>query len=216
MGYYVRILTPSAEPVSAATLRTALRPATRVSVKFSGQKDAWNSAFIGANPSPDTSPILSLERNQVRPRSLARAELQEFERELKTSLPRSGAKWVRDYLKSVRTIYAIQFHSHAGAHGALVTKVIEAMRRAAGGIVQADFNGFSNEAGDSVVWQFSEAARGEWTMAVLDEEAEWVSFKMELGDLAMREAFLRGEVPAGTKPRRAKRGGRAPHEKKVR
>jgi hypothetical protein len=55
--------------------------------------------------------------------------------------------------------------------------------------------GFSNEKGHHVLWQFSEVVEGEWNVAVLDPDGKWVAFTMDLGNLEHRRAFLDGRVP---------------------
>jgi hypothetical protein len=67
-----------------------------------------------------------------------------------------------------------------------------------GGILQADAEGFTNEDGYHILWQFSDGAKGQWNMAVLDQ-GNWVAFKMNLGDPGQRKAFLEGRVPKGVR-----------------
>jgi hypothetical protein len=55
-------------------------------------------------------------------------------------------------------------------------------------------DGFTNEEGFHIVWQFSDTVSGAWNMAVLQDET-WYHFLMDLGDLDHREAFQNGEVP---------------------
>ena len=69
----------------------------------------------------------------------------------------------------------------------------------ASGILQADGEGFSNEEGYTILWQFSEDVEGPWSFGVLSPKARWVHFEMELGSDENREAFFRGEVPIGAK-----------------
>jgi len=66
-----------------------------------------------------------------------------------------------------------------------------------GGISQADLEGFSNEQGHHILWQFNETVNGEWDMAVLDSNGKWVAFTMELGNPDHRRAFLDGRLPTG-------------------
>ena len=61
-------------------------------------------------------------------------------------------------------------------------------------ILQADSEGFTNEEGFHIVWQFSDSISGPWNMGVFQDGA-WHHFKMDLGDGDHREAFLNGEVP---------------------
>jgi hypothetical protein len=63
-------------------------------------------------------------------------------------------------------------------------------------IVQADGEGFTNEDGYHIIWDFSDQVTGPWWMAVL-VNGRWVPFKMDLANRGHREAFLAGRVPAG-------------------
>jgi hypothetical protein len=74
--------------------------------------------------------------------------------------------------------------------------VKDSIFKQAGGILQADIEGFSNEAGYHILWQFEDSVKGPWWMGVL-QDGEWVHFKMGLGNQKHRAAFLRGEVPQG-------------------
>lgn len=71
---------------------------------------------------------------------------------------------------------------------------MEHIRAAAPSIIQADLEGFTNEEGYHILWQFSDPVTGPWWMGVLKNNA-WVHFQMDLGNVSHREAFLRGEVP---------------------
>ena len=61
-------------------------------------------------------------------------------------------------------------------------------------ILQADNEGFTNEEGFHIVWQFSDSVSGPWNMGIL-QDGTWYHFKMDLGDPDHRAAFLNGEVP---------------------
>jgi len=76
-------------------------------------------------------------------------------------------------------------------------RVTDSIRNAAGGIIQADGEGFSNEAGATILWQFSDSVTGEWTVGVLSPSQEWKHYRMDLGNPTHREAFYSGEVPEG-------------------
>jgi hypothetical protein len=75
----------------------------------------------------------------------------------------------------------------------------EEIRDSVGGIFQADHEGFSNEDGDHILWEFDDSVTGPWNMAVLGPDGDWIPFEMELGDRRQREAFWAGEVPDGAK-----------------
>ncbi len=64
-----------------------------------------------------------------------------------------------------------------------------------GGILQADYEGFSNEEGFHILWQFSESVTGEWSCAVRNMLGQWKRFRMNLGDPQQRKEFQAGKVP---------------------
>ena len=66
------------------------------------------------------------------------------------------------------------------------------------GIIQADREGFSDEKGYHILWQFSNSVKRPWWMSVL-KDGQWVRFQMDLGNRKHRAAFFRGQVPAGVK-----------------
>ena len=63
-------------------------------------------------------------------------------------------------------------------------------------ILQADNEGFTNEDGYHILWQFNDDVSGKWWMGVA-RDGGWDHFEMELGAPDHRESFLRGEVPSG-------------------
>jgi len=65
-------------------------------------------------------------------------------------------------------------------------------------VIQADGEGFTNEDGYHILWQFSDSVSGSWWMGVL-QGGEWKHFQMELANHQHREAFFRGEIPKGVK-----------------
>jgi hypothetical protein len=107
---------------------------------------------------------------------------------------------LQSYLQIVRTIYSLQVLSGASPENGwdILGAVKTAIWHIGGDIFQADGEGFSNEDGYHIVWQFSDRVAGNWWMAVL-KDGQWVSFEMDLGDSAHRAAFCAGLVPAGAR-----------------
>lgn len=194
MGHYIRVLTPESKPVSPALLAKA---AQALQANVSGDLSApeWDQLVVTNSAGQE---ICAIERNAVSAGSLAEEELAEFQAEIADCLPSSSASWLSPYLKSVRTIYAFQVLSGTdGKNGwEILASVKEALLGAVGGIVQADREGFSNEEGYHILWQFSDDVSGECWMAVL-KEGKWEKFKMELGNTVHRAAFMAGEIPTG-------------------
>ena len=114
-------------------------------------------------------PIAFLEKNLVLPGQLGADELQEFVSEVSHYKPSSAAAWLKEYLSLVKVIYSFQL-----LHGTEVDNGYEIMRRVyssvwghAGGILQADQEGFTNESGYTILWQFSERVSGAWNVGIL-------------------------------------------------
>lgn len=193
MPYYIRLLSPSDRLIAASALAGAVPTAT-LSVE-AGSDDQWEAVLLAH---PGGREVALVARNPVSEGSMASEEIEEFVEELDELLPASGAEWLRGYLPQVRVIYAFQILGGADdANGwDLIGAVKNKLWNELGGIFQADGEGFSNEDGYHVVWQFSDHVSGPWWMGVRSD-GKWVHFRMELGDKAQREAFFRGEVPAG-------------------
>lgn len=201
MGRYVRILSPSIDPVSLSALRRRLRSEDLgASIEVvRGVPSRWTELEV-VQPGEVRNAITVIEKNRVKSGSLGAAEIKEFLNELDHLRPVSGANWVKQYLRSVRTIYCFQILR--GVEQGRGWDVLQALQdeiwETLGGIFQADGQGFSNDDGLSVVWQFSDNASGLWNMAILDEDG-WAEFEMDLGNRAQREAFKAGQVPDGAK-----------------
>ena len=195
MGYYIRVLSKQREPVSLSAIRLALEAdALRATVVAEDGDDHWEE-FVLAHP--DNTEFAFVERNAVEPDSLGADELQEFIDEIPGHRPKSAADWLVGYLPSVQTIYSLQILSSADRDdGWLAIHATQsALWNAGGGILQADSEGFSNEDGHHILWQFSDNVEGDWQVAVLDETGSWTAFKMDLGRVDHRSEFLAGRVP---------------------
>lgn len=196
MAYYIRILSPSAAPVPMSRLMQALEE-LGVPVDLSGDSEEtnWRQMVVSH---PGGKDIASVECDLVGPGSAAEEEIAEFVEEAAAGQPASAAAWLESYLLKVKAIYAIQILS--GAEIGEGWDVIDAIRNAvmsyAGGIIQSDDEGFSNEEGYHILWQFPDDATGTWWMAVL-KDGRWRKFEMDLGNPDHRAAFLAGNVPAG-------------------
>jgi hypothetical protein len=137
-----------------------------------------------------------IERNPVSEGSVGEDDVAEFIEDTQDAKPESGVAWLHEYLASVKTIYAFQhlqgneFEEGSSALHALRTKLWER----GDAILQADSEGFTNEEGYHIVWQFSDSVSGPWNMGVL-QDGVWRHFSMDLGDPDHRAAFLEGSVP---------------------
>jgi hypothetical protein len=200
MGFYTRVLSCRATPPTFSELSEVLRdcfPSAVLSLE-SGEDDNWTELLL---VHADGTAIAEVERCAVVAGSLGRDEINEFIDELEGSKPASAAEWLRAYLPRVATVYA--FRHLSGTHeqngDAALSAVREHVWSKGEAIFQADGEGFSNEDGYHILWQFADDAAGKWNMAVL-VGGSWVSFEMDLANPRHRQAFLEGRVPAKASP----------------
>jgi hypothetical protein len=196
MGYRIRILGKNPDSPPFKELQQVAIPALLEADE--GTEANWEAAVL---KHPSDVPIAFIEKNLVVPGELGQRELDEFIEDVSRYGPLSAAEWLKVYLPGVKVIYSFQL-----LHGTEINKgfdrmnrVYEAVWRHAGGILQADQEGFSNEYGFMILWQLDEGAKGRREMSVLNQEGKWIHFEMSLGNARQREAFLRGEVPNGVK-----------------
>ena len=196
MPYYTRVLSKNAEFPSLDELNDQLRanyPDFRLALE-EGSEEEWESLLLVAS---DGVEVALLERNPVYDGSLGQDEIADFLEDLVDSEPEANVAWLREYLDEVKTIYAFQHLQ--GSETVDGSNALHSLRTAlwerGEAILQADQEGFTNEEGYHIVWQFSETVSGPWNMAVL-EDGTWLHFTMDLGDPDHRAAFLSGEAPA--------------------
>jgi hypothetical protein len=199
MGYYIRILSPSDLCVAFSELQASLvqlEPRASLAIE-SGTDTEWDQLILSHQ---DGTAIALLERNPVNEGSLGAEELIEFKEEIADCAPASAVAWLLEYFPRVRTIFAFQVLSGTESEGGwdILGALKEAIWQRSGGILQADAEGFSNEDGYHIIWQFADNVSGPWWMGVLRDK-RWVHFEMDLGNSRHREAFFKGQVPSGVK-----------------
>jgi hypothetical protein len=195
VGYYTRVLSkyedfPSFEEL--AQVVQSEHPTFRLSIE-EGTDDQWDSLLLSGEGELE---VAVLERNPVSDGSLGQDEIAEFVEETRDCKPSNGVEWLHDFFTEVRTIYAFQHLVGSETEEGLAA--LHALRtflwQRGESIIQADMEGFTNEDGYHIVWQFSDSVSGAWNMAVL-QDGTWHHFQMDLGDPDQREAFFRNEVP---------------------
>jgi hypothetical protein len=197
MGYYIRVLGTTDVPLPIDTLRTCLPVDFGVELSGRGSNQAvWLESTLRHK---DGTEIAIIERNPVIPGELGADEIGEFVNEVGNAQPASASKWLLHYLPKVAVIYAFQLLSGTDIKGGwnAVHALQSYIWKQVGGILQADSEGFSNELGQHILWQFNDNVDGEYDMAVLDHDEKWVAFTMNVGDREHRQSFLDGRVPLG-------------------
>ena len=153
-------------------------------------------AYIGVANS-EGEELMQIERNLVIEGELGQEELEEFREDIKDCKPNSAVKWLDKYFDNVKVIYAFQLLNAAmeDQNFEVVGSIKATIWNKLGGLLQADNEGFSNEDGYHILWQFVDNVTGDWNMAVKNIFGKWTNFKMDLGDKKQREEFWLGKVP---------------------
>lgn len=198
MEYFIRVLGTQDPDIHMDELMEGL-VAENLSAKFAFDEgeDPGNWTVIDIlNEEGDH--LAQLERNPVVAGELGQEELDEFRESVGEDKPATAAKWLTAYFDKVKVIYAIQMLDAAfeGGNYEIVTNIKSTIWNKVGGILQADDEGFSNEEGYHILWQFADDVTGKWSCAVLNDKGAWEQFVMELGDKTQRKEFMEGKVPA--------------------
>jgi hypothetical protein len=200
MGYYIRVLSTSPTKVPFESLVRELQSSGLQGdlTIDDGDAEDWEQLLLRHS---DGREIATLEHCAVEEDSLAAEELEEFSEELADGKPASAAKWLLGYFPKVQRIYTFQVLSGVDhLNGWEIMGVLQDyLFSSAPSINQADGEGFTNEDGYHILWQFSDHVTDSWRMAVL-EDGQWRRFEMDLGNPAHRAAFFEGKFPEGVRP----------------
>jgi hypothetical protein len=197
MGYYIRVLGISDPDIPIDYLAAALE-SDGLTAKFRlDENEALERWSVLDVADMNGEMLFRIERNPVIEGTLGKEELDEFREEISECKPHSAAKWLAKYFDLIQVIYAFQLldASMRDESFPIVSSVKAAIWKKIGGILQADNEGFSNEDGYHILWQFDDDVAGEWNMAVKTILGNWTTFSMDLGNPEHRKAFKSGKVP---------------------
>ena len=163
-----------------------------------GSEEEWETLLLS---SIDDVEVALIARNPVTDGSVGQDEISDFIEDIQDCKPESGVAWLEEYLDSVKTVYAFQHlqGSQLEEGGNALHALRSALWERGDAIIQADDEGFTNEEGYHIVWQFSDSVSGPWNMGIL-QDGVWLHFTMDLGDPDHRAAFMNGEVPGDLFP----------------
>jgi hypothetical protein len=190
----MRVLGIYEDVISVGELRAELeKEGLTASISSDQDDDPWSVLDVEA---ASGTRLVQIEKNFVFPGCLAQAELDEFRTLIRAHQPLSAVQWLDNYFERIKIVYAFRV-----LEGALIDdnfEIVSSLKRAiwgrSGGLLQNDLEGFSNDEGYHILWQFPDDISGDKYCAVLDNGV-WVRFRMDLGDTFQRMAFWAGEVP---------------------
>jgi catechol 2,3-dioxygenase-like lactoylglutathione lyase family enzyme len=197
MSYFIRVLGRTNPDIHPDHLKDALARQgleARLAVDDDDAPEKWKVINV---ENTEGQALLQIERNAVEAGRLGLAELTEFRDLIHEHQPQTAMEWLQCFFDEVSVIYAFEVLNMAAADSNF--EIVSAIRTAiwdrTGGILQNDNEGFTNEDGFHILWQFDDDATGDKYCAVLDDNGSWLKFRMDLGDPFQRMAFLGGEVP---------------------
>ena len=201
MGYYIRILGTQDPDIHLDELLENLKADGLTAKLAFAEGDTPSKWTLLEVINDDGDALVQIEKNPVIDGEPGQEELDEYRDELEDFKPTSAAKWLTSYFDQVKVIYAFQMLNAAfdGNNYDIVNSIRTKIWNRTGGIFQADGEGFSNEEGYHILWQFSDNVTGDWSCAVLNASSDWDKFVMDLGDKIQRKEFQEGKVPQKAK-----------------
>lgn len=202
MGYYIRVLGSQDPDIHIDELIEALKQ-DGLSAKFkldpTEQPGNWTVLDI---LNSDGEALAQIERNLVIDGELGQDELNEFREAIQDNKPVSAVEWLTNYFDKVKVIYAFLLLNTAfdDNNFEIVSSIKQTVWNKTKGILQADNEGFSNDDGYHILWQFADDVSGEWSCAILNSSGSWMNFIMDLGDKTQREEFQSGNIPQKARP----------------
>jgi hypothetical protein len=159
-----------------------------------GTETAWELIEIYE---PKDNLICRLQRSPVSAGSSSESELNRLRSLIQGSYPTSAREWIRNYLSRVKTVYVFQLYPDGITHDGwpVLGRIQNLLKDLLHGIIQADNEGFYNEIGDYILWQMYAGATGIIPVATLDDQGEWVAYRLNLNNPQAIEGFKQGQVP---------------------
>jgi hypothetical protein len=197
MGYYIRVLGTQDPDIHLDDLLEKLHEDGLTAKLAFAEGDTpvkWTLLEV-ANDKGDI--LAQIERNPIVEGELGQDELNEFKEEIEDCKPTSAVKWLTKFFDKVKVIYAFQM-LHAAfddENFEIISSIKTKIWNKTDGILQADNEGFSNEDGYHILWQFSDNVTGDWSCAINNSSRKWDNFIMDLGDITQRKEFQNGDVP---------------------
>lgn len=201
MSYYIRVLGTQNPDIHLDEIIDALDAEglkVRLGILKSETPESWN--YLELKNEKDEV-LAVVERDIIKEGKIGKEELEEFNETILDFRPLTAARWLHQFFERVQVIYAFRLMpiGMEDDNYPIITTTQSYISEKVKGILQADEEGFTNEEGYHILWQFPDDADGSWNCAVLNAEGKWENFCMDLADKDQQKAFKEGVVPAGAK-----------------
>ena len=112
--------------------------------------------------------------------------------------PESAVRWLCQFMTRVKVLY--EFRPMQGIKQdkgwLLFNEVWTNLRESLQGIVHLDEEGFTNQQGAQITWEYPGDETGDLKVAVLDESGEqWIEYTMDLANQEHKQLFMAGKAP---------------------
>lgn len=191
MSYKVRLLTPSQKFIPFSNIE---KVSNRIKL-VSGTDASWEKIEIY-----DSHDILlsTLQHDLVIPGSNGETTLNELDKTIRDKYPVTARQWLKNYFTAVNTIYTFDIFTYYMNENGWPTLggIQNFLKDSLAGIIQADNEGFYNEAGLYIMYQMYEGATGNVTASSLNDKGEWsYSYSLRLDDKKSIDLFKQGITP---------------------
>ena len=140
-----------------------------------------------------------LEYDIVNAESNGETTLKELDKSIQNKYPVNARQWLKNYFTTVKAIYTFNIYpDRMNKNNWLILGGIQNfLKDSLNGIIQADNEGYYNEAGLYILWQMYEGATGNATATSLDEKGQWVpySYSLRLDNKKAVDLFKQGIAP---------------------
>lgn len=204
MDDYLRIMTVTDREIPLIDLQKAAKHGAIWSMDLPASDG--NYLLVGPVANQASEIWATIERNLVGPGTLGAEEVAEFMDTLDQGGPPAAARWLTDYLESVRAIYAIRIYPDAMKDDPqafeTIYEVRTALHKIIGGIGRWGDLGYTNDQ-DRLIWcRRDRNVTGMTVASMLDEFAgRWIEIQVNLDDPTEFSAFQNGEILSVMKDR---------------
>ncbi|UPK72288.1 hypothetical protein [Chitinophaga filiformis] len=201
MSYYIRVLGTENPDIHLDEILEALDQ-EGLNARLGALKHETPEKWTRVELRNENDKLLAvIERDAVTNEGMGKEELDEFRASILDFQPSAAAKWLNSFFDRVQVIYAFRLLPIGMEEDnyPIITTTQSYIWEKVKGILQADEEGFSNEEGYHILWQFPDDVDGDWNCAVLSADGKWENFSMDLGNKDQQKAFKSGQVPPGAK-----------------
>jgi len=199
MNYQTRLFCQTQKLLTSDILRSGLRSeALAQNLLFETEKtDTHNQIIVKKNKLELIIIIELLPEKKEEDRIKLKSIIQYAEKKL----PKKNMKWVKKYISKTKIFYEfLPLSTFESDEDWEILSIIQTEAWAnSRGIFQYSDEGFTNESGDLVLWDYPFSITGKRIAAVKDFTRRWKTFEMDLESINQRKDFFEGKVPKNSK-----------------